>query len=727
MSSLPLASAVPAQRSAAALIARFAPADDRPALGSHLVIRRQVQMGEVTWVVKNAETDKYYNFSDAEWAVIELFDGIHTRQEIRDEYNRRIPKANIDLQFVLEYEEMLRNIEMLEQRGARRHLALVEKFKTARRRAAEERAEGFNPFFIMFKVLDPDQFLNRTVRFLRWIWTPTTFAISAFFFAFTIAVFIAHWAPIWAGTIELYAFLRKPLIDAIQFFCLLTIIGAIHEFGHGYATKIYGGEVHNIGIALLYFTPAFYCDTTDSLLFENKWHRLWVTTAGIYIEAFICSAATIVWVLAYPDSLLHELAYKTMLFTGISTVFFNINPLVKIDGYYALTSVLGIPELREESFRYLGALFQRHVLGLNVEVPAVPRRKRRIFWIYAPLALLYLGSIMTFIGKLFYNFYSRYFPNIAAVLLIVTMMYIFKKRVRLAVRVGRLFVVDKKELVMSQRMRKPLLVTGAAVLLFLAVPWPRRMISADAVLRPIRTAQLQAPVDGVVTAVHAGESDHVRAGDVVLTLGSARIDSAILALASERQMFNQQARRYRNGAAATEVYQTEQRETAVARALSREQSDQRRLEVRTPLTGIVLTPKMQEAQARFVRRASRLAEVGDCSRMKAELLISERLLDDVFPGAGVSLQLATQPWRIVRGSIVSVSAATAVGSRTVQSGAALRPGGEPDKFVAVAVFDNSNGALAPQMIGRAKIYGRRASYAAQVWRGTRRWVQTMIW
>ena len=174
------------------LVSRFAPSDDRPGLGSHLVIRRVVQMGEVTWVVKNPETDKYYNFNDAEWGVIELFDGTRTREEIRSEYNRRLPSASIDLQFILEYEEMLRNIEMLEQRGVRRHLALVEKFKTARKRAADERAEGFNPFFLLFKVFDPNRVLDSTVRYVRWIWTPRTFAISSLFFLFTIVVFIAN-------------------------------------------------------------------------------------------------------------------------------------------------------------------------------------------------------------------------------------------------------------------------------------------------------------------------------------------------------------------------------------------------------------------------------------------------------------------------------------------------------------------------------------------------------
>src|SRR5688500_4874620 len=187
-------------------LARFAPAGERPALGSHLVIRRQEQVGEITWGVKVPETVKYYNFDDAEWGLIELFDGTRTRIEIMEEYNLRIPTANIPLSMVLDYEDMLRKLEMLEQTGARRHLALVEKFKNARKRAAEERAEGFNPFFLLFKVFDPDRFLNRTVKYVRWIWTPPTVAISSIFFLFTIAVFIAHWGPIWDGTIELYAF-----------------------------------------------------------------------------------------------------------------------------------------------------------------------------------------------------------------------------------------------------------------------------------------------------------------------------------------------------------------------------------------------------------------------------------------------------------------------------------------------------------------------------------------
>ena len=370
--------ALAAERGAALLAERHGTRGEKPALKKNLIARPQVQMGETRIMVKDPDRTKYYVFADYEWRLIELYDGTRTRPGIAADYNARYPFDPVDEALVLDYEEMLRKIDLIEQSGAERGLQLLAHAKEARMRAAEEKAEGFNPFFLLFNVLDPEEFLKKTVRYVRWIWTPPVVVAWSLAVLWTIGIFILHWEPIFAGTYELYAFLRKPLIDAIHFFFILSFLGFFHEYGHAYAVKIYGGEVHDIGIALLYFTPAFYCDTTDALLFENKWHRLWVNTAGIYVEGFVCAAATALWVVSYPDTLLHELAYKTMLFTGISTIFFNVNPLVKIDGYHALTSLLEMPDLREESFRYIGLVFQKHVLRLNVQVPVTTRRRRRI-------------------------------------------------------------------------------------------------------------------------------------------------------------------------------------------------------------------------------------------------------------------------------------------------------------------------------------------------------------
>ena len=268
-----------------ALATRHGAASERPALRPDLVIRRKVWMGDTAWLVKNPDTQKLYSFEAAMWDLIELFDGTRTKTEILEAYNATHSGEGIGLQLVLDFEEQLREMGLIAQSARERSLALLEGAKTARKRAAEEKAEGFNPFFIQWKVVDPDRFLARTAKYVRWIWSPPVVIVGLVCFALTIGVFVRHFGTLWDQTLELYAFLNKPFWDAIHFFVILTCIGAIHEFSHGYVTKFYGGEVHDIGMALFYFTPAFYCDTTDAFLFESKWHKVWVTVAGIYVEA----------------------------------------------------------------------------------------------------------------------------------------------------------------------------------------------------------------------------------------------------------------------------------------------------------------------------------------------------------------------------------------------------------------------------------------------------------
>ncbi|MFY9551940.1 MAG: HlyD family efflux transporter periplasmic adaptor subunit [Thermoanaerobaculia bacterium] len=631
------------------------------------------------------------------------------------------------MSLVREYEEMLREMGLVEQSAAEKNLKLLANARTARQRAAEEKAEGFNPFFLLFHVLDPNRFLDRTVKYVRWIWTPPVVAAALVFAAWAFGVILLHWDTVWGGTMELYALTTKPLLDVLQFFFILTFIGAIHEFAHAYAVKIYGGEVHDIGIALLYFTPAFYCDTTDSVLFPNKWHRLWVTTAGIYVEAFMCSVATLVWVVSYPDTLVHEIAFNTMLFTGVSTVFFNINPLIKIDGYYALSSVLEIPDLREESFRYIGAWFQRHVLRLPVEVPAVSRRKRRIYWIFGSLALAWVAVVMRFIGGLFYNLYNHFFPNWAVVLLVITLYRLFRKRVRLVTRTGHLFYLDKKELLMSSRVRAALLAGAAVLALFVLVPWSRRTLRSPAVLRPLATVRLEAPEDAVVTRALAEEGDRVEAGQPVFQLVSAAASEETARLGSERARTAREASRGRESAQPERVFASENRGVSLDAALRSGRAREDRLLVKSPVAGRILTAYLRDLQGQSVPAGTLLAEVGEDRKMAAELTVSERLLDDLVPNARVTALFQGHP-RPVKGTIVLVAPAAFAQPKTSAAGAdPAAPQLLPERFVALAVFENADGSLITGMNGYAKIYGRRASFAGSAWRVVKRWVQSVAW
>lgn len=712
------------EEAARALASRHGPPDERPALRKDLGIHRQVQLGEVNWIVKNPATMKYHQFKSRHWQIVRLFDGKRTREQIRKELSR-LSEQPIAIELVLEYEEFLRKLDLIEQSVAERNLGLLDRFNSFRHQNAEEQSEGFNIFFIKFHVFDPDRFLNKTVKYVRWIWTPPVAIATVIACLWTLTVFVRNWEPIFRGTMDLYHFAGKPLPQVLQFFTILCIVATIHEFAHGYATKKYGGEIHDIGFALFYFTPAFYCDSSDTLMFENRWHRFWTTIAGMYSELIICSAATALWVYSYPDTILHEAAYKTMLYTGVSAVLFNINPLIKVDGYYAISSLLQIPDLRETAWKTIGAWFQRTVLRLPVEMPPATRRKRIIYVSYGILSMMYTATIMFFVYKLFRNFYFRYFPDFGVVFLILTLFYVFKKKVRTTRRVGKLLYLDKKEWLMSPRSRLPLAIAGGTLLVLLAIPWSHRKISGEATLIPERQVRIEVPEDSRVAQVFVREGDSVRAGQPLFQLTSADPIGNIAQHSAERERFLKKSSAARASANAGLAYQTQQQASSEQIALTAAEARRDYLLVKSPIAGRVLTARVEDLEGRYLTAGSLLGEIGDCGRMVAEIPVSERLLDYLQVGAPASAFVRASSKEFRRGTIASISPATLEQPATADGG--VVPSARPDQFTVRAVFDNSDGGLVPGSEVRVKLSSRREGHLSRAWSALWRWFRSVVW
>lgn len=712
------------EETARALASRHGPPDERPVLRKDLGIHRQVQLGEVNWIIKNPGTMKYHQFKSKHWQVIRLFNGKRTREQIREELSRQSKKP-IALDFVLEYEEFLRKLELIEQSVAERNLGLLDKFNSFRHQNAEEKAEGFNIFFIKFHVFNPDRFLNKTVKYVRWIWTPPVAIATVIASFWTLVVFIRNWEPIFRGTMELYHFFGKPLLQVLQFFFILCIVGLIHEYAHAYATKVYGGECHDIGFALFYFTPAFYCDSSDTFMFENRWHRFWTTIAGMYSELIICSVATAIWVFSYPDTVLHEAAYKTMLFTGVSAVLFNINPLIKVDGYYAISSLLQIPDLRETAWRTIGAWVQRTVFRLPVEMPPATRRKRIIYVVYGIFSMMYTATIMYFVYTLFRNFYFRYFPDFGVVMLVLTLAYVFKKKVRTTRRVGKLLYLDKKEWLMSPRSRLPLAMAGGTLLLLLAVPWSHRKISGETTLIPERQVRIEVPENSRVGQVLVREGDLVRAGQPLFQLTSADTIGNIAQHSAERERFLKQSSAARASANAGLVYQTEQQASSEQIALTAAERRRDYLLVRSPIAGRVLTERVEDLEGRYLTAGSLLGVIGDCRRMAADIPVSERFLEYLDVGSPASALVRGSSPKSRRGTIASISPATLEQPATADGG--IVPSAMPDRFVVRVLFDNSDAELVAGAQARVKVRSRREAYLARAWNIAWRWFRSVVW
>ncbi|MEM7479041.1 MAG: hemolysin D, partial [Planctomycetota bacterium] len=184
----------------------------------------------------------------------------------------------------------------------------------------------------------------------------------------------------------------------------MAVVKVLHEFGHGLSCKRYGGECHEMGFMFLVFTPCLYCNVSDSWMLPNKWNRVFIGAAGMYVELILASIATYLWWFSDPSSMFNFLCLSVMFICSVSTVVFNGNPLLRFDGYYIVMDMLEIPNLRQKATDILKRWFQQYCLGLELqENPFLPQKKQFFFALFTICSVIYrwvvVFSIMMFLMK----------------------------------------------------------------------------------------------------------------------------------------------------------------------------------------------------------------------------------------------------------------------------------------------------------------------------------------
>src|SRR5205085_1497544 len=200
----------------------------------------------------------------------------------------------------------------------------------------------------------------------------------------------------------------------------LAVVKVIHEFGHGLSCKRFGGEVHEMGALLMCFSPALYCNVSDAWVLPNKWHRIIISFAGIYVELVIAAIATFVWWNTPTQPFVNNMALSLMVVCSVSTVVFNANPLMRYDGYYVLADWLEIPNLRERSNRFLKNLVLEHCLGVEVQPePYMALWRKILFVTYAIGSYIYRWVVTFTILWFMYNFLQPYKLQVVSQMLTV--------------------------------------------------------------------------------------------------------------------------------------------------------------------------------------------------------------------------------------------------------------------------------------------------------------------
>ncbi len=229
----------------------------------------------------------------------------------------------------------------------------------ARRRAAERRAKITGILFLRVPLFKPDAFLSRTIQWFSPLFTMTAFAVWLVAVGVCGSVVWAKWDEFLSPLGTMLAASNVPIL-----WSLLVGLKVIHEFGHAYACKHFGGKVPEMGAFFILFTPCAYIDASASWGFPKRSHRLAVSLAGMYFESIAAMGALLVWTLTAPG-LLHAAAQYAVILSTVITIGFNINPLMKYDGYYILSDLVGMPNLKQQATAQVQAALKRLCFGIS--------------------------------------------------------------------------------------------------------------------------------------------------------------------------------------------------------------------------------------------------------------------------------------------------------------------------------------------------------------------------
>ena len=500
-----------------------------PCLDPEIVVREDTFDGEPIFCILQRDKGNFFRLPPAQWQLARLFDGVRSYEEIAELYSSDTgtPTDTSDIRL---FAENMEEANFWYKTPQEKNLALNQKLLSQRERLAERKSK-INLTHMSISGWDPDRYLTRLDGAIgRYLYSSWSVLAMVLLFLFETAVFISKWNLIGPDIPLYYNFTQKTLLDVLQFWVLFFILGFIHESAHGLTCKHYGGQVHSMGLMFLYLMPAFYVDVTEIWISASKVQRLATIIAGIWSEMIVCGFAMVIWLNTAAGQWWHDFSYQIILITGVFVVLVNLNPLIKLDGYYVLAELVGVSNLKEQSTAFLSAWFQSRVLGLAVETPVVARRRAPLFVLYALLSGIYSYLLLFVVVRLSYNITSKWMAEFALVPAGALAFLMFRSRLR---ALGNVFKRIWLERFGSGRSWRPIhLVWAALCVAILFLPLWRDQENAYYVIEPMRLETVHAAVPGRVEAVLVREGEAVRAGQPLLRMSSsmaASMDSAAAA------------------------------------------------------------------------------------------------------------------------------------------------------------------------------------------------------
>ena len=679
-----------------------------PELRRDLVLVEQTYRGEQSFILKDPQSHKYFRFRPAEALVLQTLDGQHSAVEaaaVLAGEGLSVSAASVE-----SFARRLHGMGLCERTLSERSVLQMERLRSQRQRRL---GSGIGPFKgdllrVRWSVGDPDAFLDRLLPHVRFFFTPLFLKISIALFAVYFLILAYKWPDFVATIVDFYN-LDVALTAYAVFWLSGTAIIVIHELGHALTCKYFGGQVHEIGAMLIYFQLAFFCNVNDAWTFQERRARLWVTAAGSWIQFVIASLAAIVWWAASPGTVWSYAAFAGVFTGGITTVFMNANPLIPLDGYYALSDYLEVPNLRKRAFAHIGWLAKRKLLRLDLPAPPADERERRVFLIYGGLALVYVTMVLTFFAATAFGWLNKWLGAVGIALFLAGAFLTLRQPVRGLLRNIKTSVRLHRAAVAGRLNKRRLMIGAIAVLVLGAViPW-RITLVAPFQVAPLLWIPHTAPDSGVVERVLVREGSQVAAGAPLLHIRNIPLERELAAVRRTKDSLAARSAQARGLGNPSELALLEARHAVEEARLVGLRERVEALRIRALGNGVVVTRRPEELTGSWVSNAEIVLLLGRSDSVEVRVALTGAGATLVRPGSPVRLL----PEAMVDGPVSGVVTTVSVAARgsEIQEARLRLP---------------AAGAWRPGMTGRASIMLRRSNAWGALWWSIRRGIRSDI-
>lgn len=593
-------------------------------------ISRQYYRGERWYVVRDPAGNQYHRLSDPAYRFVGLLDGRRTVGEAWDLAGGHLADDAPTQPEVIQILSHLYSANLIDADVTPDAAVLLRRHKKLTQRKMQGRL--MNILFPRIPLWDPDRFLK--------LWMPVVrlgfSRVGALIWLLVVGLATAMLAQEWGTITEAAADSVKPH-NWLWLWGVFVVIKLIHELGHAFGCRRFGGECHEMGIMFLVFIPTPYVDASSAWGFPNKWHRIFVGAGGMIVELFVAAIISLVWLQMDKSTLAAQLMFNAMLVASVSTVVFNANPLLRYDGYYILSDWLEIPNLRQKSSEYALGLLKRHVFRVKQQQPLPPVGQRVWLFFYAIASSIYRVIVGFAIMMLVY-FQIPVLGVLMAIGGVMTWLLV------------PVYKTTKYLLLEPELHRKrtraisfTVAVAAAVIILIGLVRFPVN-IDETGVIEPANKFVVRGQSPGFITRLgrHPDgrplkDGDVIKKGQVLWFAEDKNLDTQIEYFKSQVDATDRRMRSARESDPLQLQVLTEQ--MAVSRKLLSEAEERRReLTVIAPIDGQLVAPNLNELVGRHLREGQEAAVIADMSEFEVVTLVEQRdsaqVIDYVQRGTG---------------------------------------------------------------------------------------------